>query len=85
MIQKIRHTIQQFFRGDGKSDVKVQVKTDEAEKIKRSMHREVTRVQKKVAKFNRISRIRLEEISVDLESITYKIAIATGGKKRGLK
>lgn len=84
MIRKIRHIIRQFFRGDGKSDVRVQVKTDEAEKIKRSMHREVTRVQRKVEKFNRISQTRLQEISIDLESITYKIAIATGGKKRGL-
>lgn len=85
MIQKIRHTIRQFFRGDGKSDVRVQVKTDEAEKIKRSMHREVTRVQKKVERFNQMSRTTLDEISVDLESITYKIAVATGGKKRGLR
>lgn len=85
MIQKIRHTIRQFFRGDGKSDVKVQTKTDEAEKIKRSMHRDVVRVQKKVEKFNRMSQTTLDEISIDLESITYKIAVATGGRKRGLK
>lgn len=85
MIQKIKHTIRQFFRGDGKSDVKVQTKTDEAEKIKRSMHRDVIRVQKKVEKFNRMSQTTLDEISIDLESITYKIAVATGGRKRGLK
>lgn len=60
-------------------------KAQEAHQIKNSMTKDVLRIQKKVDKINLHTNQKLNEVSEDLKSVTYRIAVATGGKKRGLK
>lgn len=70
---------------DGKNDQKVEEKREEAHAIKNEITRDVLRIKQKVDRINKATYNKLSEISVDLETVTYNIAVATGGKKRGLK
>jgi hypothetical protein len=68
-----------------KNEKKIEAKIDEAHEIKNAMTVDVLRIKKKVDKINENTFNKLAEISNDLGSVTYSIAIATGGKNRGLK
>lgn len=70
---------------DGQAEEIVQGKREEAHQIKNQMTRDILHIKKRVDKINRDTNVKLNEISVDLETVTYNIAIATGAKKRGLK
>lgn len=68
-----------------KNEAIVERKTIEAHQIKRAMTEDSLRSQKKVDRINVNTYRKLSEVSANLQSVTYNIAIATGGKKRGLK
>jgi hypothetical protein len=78
-----------FFRkllgNDCKKDDLVNLKREEAHVIKNEMTKDILHVQRKIDKVNKDTNNKLNEISVDLKNITYHIAVATGGKKRGLR
>ncbi len=67
------------------NDQKVEEKRVEAHDLKNQMTTDILRIKKKVDKINKDTNIKLQEISADLETVTYQIAVATGAKKRGLK
>lgn len=69
----------------GKSAKVVQQRSEEAHDIKNAMQEDVLRIKKKIDKINEDTYEKLKEVSVELDSVTYKIAVATGAKKRGLK
>lgn len=68
----------------GKNDEVIERKSQEAHDIKNDITKDILRTKKKVDKINLDTTKKLKEVSNDLNSITYKIAVATGGKKRGL-
>ena len=70
---------------DERNEEKIEAKREEAHSIKNAITKDVLKIQKKVDKINKATNIKLNEISVDLKTVTYNIAIATGAKKRGLK
>lgn len=70
---------------DGQNAVLLEKRESQANAIKQSMEHDVAKVKKKVDLLNQSTYTSLTEISSDLDSITYRIAIATGGKKRGLR
>lgn len=67
------------------SDKQVEEKRTEAHDLKNKMTTDILRIQKKVDKINKDTNAKLQEVSIDLKTVTYNIAVATGGKKRGLQ
>lgn len=82
MIYKIIHKI--LGRSERKNAI-VQSKNEEADLISKEMLGNIKTVTEKVDRLNQDTSSKLEEISIELQSITHKIAIATGGKNRGLR
>lgn len=70
---------------DGHNAQIVKRKTLEAEGIKQSIHDDMLRIKKKVDRVNKNTNTKLNEISADISTVTYRIAIVTGAKRRGLK
>ena len=77
--------IEKLLGMNGKKRLEVRDKTEEADAISSAMTRDIIRVNRKVSRLNQATNSKLIEIQADLDSITYKIAVATGAKKRGLK
>ena len=77
--------IRSFMGRSYKNEMQLQKREGEAIAIKSKMHSDITRIRHKVDRLNTETYNKLHQISVELESVTYHIAIATGGKKRGLK
>jgi len=77
--------IRSFMGRSYKNEKQLQKKEVEATAIKTGMNKDITRIKRKVDKLNRTTHDKLNQISIELETVTYHIAIATGGKKRGLK
>lgn len=73
-----------FLGIDVKNEQKVEAKIEQAHAIKNAITRESLVNEKKIYKINKKTYDKLVEITNDLASVTYSIAIATGGKKRGL-
>jgi hypothetical protein len=70
-----------FLGSDGGAAEEVEAKSHEAHDIKNQMTGDILRIKSKVDKLNKNTNTKLNQISADLESVTYKIAVATGGKK----
>lgn len=80
------HTIIQKLlgRSDRKNAI-VESKNQEADVVFEEMLREMQIVTRKVDRLNLVTSSKLVDISSDLQTITERIAIATGGKNRGLR
>lgn len=70
---------------NGKTTAIVEERTIEADSIKNEMLGDINRIKRKVDRLNQSTNSKLKAISNDIDSITYKIAVATGGKNRGLR
>ena len=70
---------------DGVNEKKIEEKREEAHEIKNEMTKDILHIKRRIDRINTNTFNKLTEISADLESVTYNIAIASGGKKRGLK
>lgn len=80
----IDQLLKKLFGMNGHKKAVVQQKTEEADFLSHQLSTEIRRVTRKVNRLNQQTNSKLDEIHADLESITYRIAVATGGKKRGL-
>jgi len=84
-MKKIKNWFKKLMGSDGENAYIVEKKGQEADVIKHAMNKDIHRIKKKVDRLNRNTYNKLSEISSDLESVSYRIAVATGGKRRGLK
>ena len=69
---------------DGGADEKVRASRVEANEIKRQIEIDGQRTRNHMDTIDKRTNVKLNRISADLKSVTYRLAIAQGGKKRGL-
>lgn len=84
-MKQLHDFYKKLMGSDGKNAQKLEQKTVEADIIKMGMNKDVTRIKQKVDRLNINTYNKLSEISKELESVSYRIAIVTGAKRRGLK
>lgn len=84
-MKSLHKIVKRFLGSDGENADQLEKKRKEAVAIKHGMNNNIIRIKKKVDALNATTTSRLAEISADLDSVTYHIAIATGAKRRGLK
>lgn len=70
---------------DGGNQEKIDSKNYQAHSIKNQMTTDILRIKRNIDKINKDTNQKLKQVSIDLESVTYNIAIAQGGRKRGMK
>lgn len=84
MIQFMYRLFKKMLGVDHLLEEKIALKREEAHTIKNEMTKDFFRMKQKTDRINLKTNKKLNEIDKDLHSVTYRIAVATGGKSRGL-